>query len=65
MQLLQISDNQVSIDRTLHYLAKSKLLPQLLREMVVDELIDRVATAERIDLTPSVAEWYKIGRAHV
>ena len=60
MQLLQISDNQVSIDRTLHYLAKSKLLPQLLREMVVDELIDRVATAERIDLTPSVAEWDRL-----
>jgi PPIC-type PPIASE domain len=60
MQLLQLTDNQISSDRILEHLAASKLLPQLLREMVVDELIDRVATAERIDLTPSVTEWDRL-----
>jgi hypothetical protein len=60
MQSLQLTDNQISSDRTLQYLAESKLLPQLLREMVVDELVDRVATAEQLDLTPSVAEWDRL-----
>jgi PPIC-type PPIASE domain len=60
MPSLQIRDNQISSDRTLKYLADSQLLPQILREMVVDELIDRVVKTEQIDLTPSVAEWDRL-----
>ncbi len=60
MQSLQLRDNQISSDRTLQYLASSQLLPQLLREMVVDELIERVVKAEQIDLTPSAAEWDRL-----
>ncbi len=60
MQSLQLRDNEISSDRTLQYLAHSQLLPQLLREMVVDELIDRVAKAEQLDLTPSVAEFDRL-----
>jgi hypothetical protein len=60
MQALQIGDNQISSERVLEHLAQSQVLPQLLREIVTDALVDRVARAECIDLTPSLAEFERL-----
>lgn len=57
---LQIGDNRISGDRVLQQLHEAQLLPQLLREMVIDELIDRVATENNIDLTPNQAEFDRL-----
>ncbi len=57
---LQIGDNRISGDRVLQQLYEAQLLPQLLREMVIDELIDRVASENKIDLTPNQAEFDRL-----
>jgi parvulin-like peptidyl-prolyl isomerase len=57
---LQIGDSQIPCDRVLQQLYDAQLLPQLLREMVIDELIDQVAGAYQIDLTPTPAEFEKL-----
>lgn len=54
---LQIGDTRIPCDRVLQQLYDSQLLPQLLREMVIDELIDRVARENQIDLIPNQAEF--------
>jgi parvulin-like peptidyl-prolyl isomerase len=57
---LQIGESQIPCDRVLQQLYDSQLLPQLLREMVIDELIDRVAAKYQIDLTPTPTEFEKL-----
>ncbi len=57
---LQIGDSRVPCDRVLQQLYDSQLLPQLLREIVIDELIDRVAGAHQIDLIPDPEEFDKL-----
>jgi PPIC-type PPIASE domain len=56
----QIGDSQIPCDRVLQQLHDSQLLPQLLREIVIDETIDRVAKEYGIDLTPTPAEFEKL-----
>ncbi len=60
MQALQIGDNQISSDRVLQYLAKSQVISQLLREIVIDDLVDRVARERQIDLVPTAAEFDRL-----
>ena len=57
---LQIGDSQIPGDRVLQQLHESQLLPQLLREIIIDETIDRVAEEYRIDLTPSQEEFDRL-----
>ena len=57
---LQIGDSQIPCDRVLQQLHESQLLPQLLREILIDETIDRVAAEYRIDLTPSQEEFDRL-----
>lgn len=57
---LQIGDSLIPCDRVLQQLSEAQLLPQLLREMVIDDLIDRVAREHQIDLTPTPAEFDKL-----
>jgi parvulin-like peptidyl-prolyl isomerase len=57
---LQIGDSQIPCDRVLQKLYDAQLLPQLLREMVIDELIERVAGEYQIDLTPTPAEFERL-----
>ena len=57
---LHIGDNRISGDRVLQQLYEAQLLPQLLREMVIDELVDRVAEENHIDLTPTQVEFDRL-----
>jgi parvulin-like peptidyl-prolyl isomerase len=57
---LQIGNSQIPCDRVLQQLYDAQLLPQLLREIVIDELIDRVAGDYQIDLTPTPAEFERL-----
>jgi parvulin-like peptidyl-prolyl isomerase len=57
---LQIGNSQIPCDRVLQQLYDAQLLPQLLREIVIDELIDRVAGDHQIDLTPTPAEFARL-----
>ena len=54
--VLQIANNQIPFDRVLEKMSEAQLLPQLLREIITDELIDRVARENQIDLTPTSEE---------
>jgi parvulin-like peptidyl-prolyl isomerase len=54
---LQIGDSQISHVQILQQLQNSPLLPQLLREIVTDELIDRRAEEFQLDLTPTPTEF--------
>ena len=55
--VLQTQDRQISSDSLLQQLADSQLLPQLLREIIIEETIDRVAREYQIELTPTLAEF--------
>jgi parvulin-like peptidyl-prolyl isomerase len=55
--VLQTQDNQISSDSLLQQLSDSQLLPQLLREIIIEETIDRVAREYQIELTPTLAEF--------
>ncbi len=57
---LQIGDSQIPVDRVLQQLHEAQLLPQLLREILIDETIDRVAEEYQIDLTPSEEEFDRL-----
>jgi parvulin-like peptidyl-prolyl isomerase len=57
---LQIGDSQIPVERVLQQLHESQLLPQLLREILIDETIDRVAREYDIDLTPSEEEFQRL-----
>jgi parvulin-like peptidyl-prolyl isomerase len=57
---LQIGNSQIPCDRVLQQLYDAQLLPQLLREIVIDELIDRVAGDYQIDLTPTPEEFERL-----
>jgi parvulin-like peptidyl-prolyl isomerase len=57
---LQIGNSQIPCDLVLQQLYDAQLLPQLLREIVIDELIDRVAGDYEIDLTPTPAEYERL-----
>jgi parvulin-like peptidyl-prolyl isomerase len=57
---LQIGNSQIPCDRVLQQLYDAQLLPQLLREIVIDELIDRVAGDYQIDLTPTPEEFARL-----
>jgi parvulin-like peptidyl-prolyl isomerase len=57
---LQIGNSQIPCDRVLQQLYDAQLLPQLLREIVIDELIDRVAGDHQIDLTPTPEEFERL-----
>ncbi len=57
---LQIGNSQIPCDRVLQQLYDAQLLPQLLREIVIDELIERVAGDYQIDLTPTPAEFERL-----
>ncbi len=57
---LQIGDSQIPGERVLQQLHTSQLLPQLLREILIDETIDRVATEYGIDLTPTPEEFERL-----
>jgi parvulin-like peptidyl-prolyl isomerase len=57
---LQIGNSQIPCDRVLQQLYDAQLLPQLLREIVIDELIDRVAGDYQIDLTPTPEEFDRL-----
>jgi parvulin-like peptidyl-prolyl isomerase len=54
---LQIGDSQISHVQILQQLQNSPLLPQILREIVTDELIDRRAGEFQLDLTPTPTEF--------
>jgi parvulin-like peptidyl-prolyl isomerase len=55
--VLQTQDRQIPSDLILQQLSDSHLLPQLLREMIVEETIDRVAGEYQIELTPTLEEF--------
>ena len=55
--VLQTQDRQISSDSLLQQLSDSQLLPQLLREIIIEETIDRVAREYQIELTPTLAEF--------
>ncbi len=55
-QALQIGDIQISCAQVLAQLQDSPLLPQLLREIAIEESIDQIAAEFQIDLTPTPAE---------
>jgi hypothetical protein len=57
---LQLGDSQIPVERVLQQLHESQLLPQLLREILIDETIDRVAREYDIDLTPTEAEFERL-----
>jgi parvulin-like peptidyl-prolyl isomerase len=57
---LQIGDSQIPVDRVLQQLHEAQLLPQLLREILIDETIDRVAREYDIDLTPTDEEFERL-----
>jgi parvulin-like peptidyl-prolyl isomerase len=57
---LQIGDSQIPVERILQQLHESQLLPQLLREILIDETIDRVALEYDIDLTPTTEEFDRL-----
>jgi parvulin-like peptidyl-prolyl isomerase len=57
---LQIGDSQIPVEQILQQLHESQLLPQLLREILIDETIDRVAREYSIDLTPSEEEFNRL-----
>jgi parvulin-like peptidyl-prolyl isomerase len=57
---LQIGNSQIPCDRVLQQLYDAQLLPQLLREIVIDELIDRVAGDHQIDLSPTPEEFDRL-----
>lgn len=57
---LRIGDSQIPVERILQQLHESQLLPQLLREILIDETIDRVAREYDIDLTPSEEEFDRL-----
>jgi parvulin-like peptidyl-prolyl isomerase len=57
---LQTGDSQIPGDRVLQQLNDAQLLPQLLREMVIDETIERVAREYGIDLTPTTTEFDRV-----
>jgi parvulin-like peptidyl-prolyl isomerase len=57
---LRIGDSQIPVERILQQLHESKLLPQLLREILIDETIDRVAREYDIDLTPAEEEFDRL-----
>jgi parvulin-like peptidyl-prolyl isomerase len=57
---LQIGDSQIPVERVLQKLHESQLLPQLLREILIDETIDRVAREYDIDLTPTEEEFDRL-----
>jgi parvulin-like peptidyl-prolyl isomerase len=55
--VLQTQDSQFPSDLILQQLSDSQLLPQLLRETIVEETIDRVAREYQIELTPTPEEF--------
>jgi parvulin-like peptidyl-prolyl isomerase len=55
--VLQTQNRQIPCDLILQQLSDSHLLPQLLREMIVEETIDRVAGEYQIELTPTLEEF--------
>jgi hypothetical protein len=55
-QALQIGAIQISCAQVLAQLQDSPLLPQLLREIALEESIDRIAAEVQLDLTPTPAE---------
>jgi parvulin-like peptidyl-prolyl isomerase len=55
-QALQIGDIQISCAQVLAQLQDSPLLPQLLREIAIEESIDLIAAEVQLDLTPTPAE---------
>lgn len=57
---LQIGDSWLQGDRVLQQLHDFQLLPQILREMAIDRIVDGVATAYGIDLTPDPAEFERL-----
>ncbi len=57
---LQIGDSQIPSDRVLQQLYESQLLPQLLREILIEETIDRVAAEYSIDLSFTPAEFERL-----
>jgi hypothetical protein len=59
-QALQIGDIQVSCSQVLAQLENSPLLTQLLREIAIEETIDRIAAEIQLDLTPTSAEFEQL-----
>jgi hypothetical protein len=59
-QALQIGDIQVSCSQVLAQLENSPLLTQLLREIAIEETIDRIAAEIQLDLTPTPAEFEQL-----
>ncbi len=57
---LQIGATQIPCEQVFQHLSDSHLLPQLLREMAIEELIDRTAQEFGIDLTPTTAEFDRL-----